>query len=105
MRRYVPLELLFWITAMVLLAMNNISHTDHADHFSLCPLENMGFDWCPGCGLGRSISYLLHGELQQSIEMHWLGIPALMVLWYRIFILSKQELHKRNLIGKEKYYV
>jgi hypothetical protein len=68
-------------------------------------LANLGFNWCPGCGLGRSLSHLLHGELRQSIQMHWFGIPALLVLLYRIFILSKQELIKRNLIGKEKYYV
>jgi hypothetical protein len=104
-RRLVSLELLLWITALVLLAMSSVQEAKAADHFSLCPLANLGFNWCPGCGLGRSLSHLLHGELRQSIQMHWFGIPALLVLLYRIFILSKQELIKRNLIGKEKYYV
>jgi hypothetical protein len=105
MRRLISFELLLWITALVLLAMHGVTEVEAADHFSLCPIANMGFSWCPGCGLGRSLSHLLHGEVRQSIQMHWFGIPAVLVLLYRIFILSKQELIKRNLIGKEKYYV
>jgi len=104
-RGLVSFELLIWVAALILLAMNSVPEVDAADHFSLCPLANLGFDWCPGCGLGRSLSHLLHGEVEQSLQMHWFGIPALMVLLYRIFSLSKQELVKRNLIRKEKYYV
>ena len=101
----ISFELLLWITALVLLAMYSVPPEASPDHLTLCPLANMGFDWCPGCGLGRSLSHLLHGEIRQSLQFHWFGIPALLVLLYRIFILTKQELIKRNLIGKEKYYV
>lgn len=78
-----PIELVFWITALVLLATAN----PHEHHFSLCPLANLGFDWCPGCGLGRSISALFHGEFKDSLSFHWFGIPALMLIAYRIMIL------------------
>lgn len=80
-----PLELFFWILALVLLATAD----PHAHHFSLCPLANLGIEWCPGCGLGRSISALFHGEIKESLNFHWLGIPALMVIGYRIITLSK----------------
>ena len=79
-----PLELLFWILALVLLATAN----PHAHHFSLCPLANLGVDWCPGCGLGRSISALFHGEIEESFNFHWFGLPALLVIVYRIVTLS-----------------
>ncbi|SFH10424.1 DUF2752 domain-containing protein [Pedobacter insulae] len=79
MKRF-PIELVFWITALVLLANAN----PHAHHFSLCPLANLGVEWCPGCGLGRSISALFHGEFKESLNFHWFGIPALMVIIYRI---------------------
>ncbi|MEJ6981139.1 DUF2752 domain-containing protein [Pedobacter sp. P351] len=59
-------------------------------HFSLCPLSNLGFPWCPGCGLGRSITSVFHGDLKSSFEYHWFGIPALLILLHRIFVLSKK---------------
>ena len=86
-----PLELVFWILALVLLATSN----PHVHHFSLCPLANLGLDWCPGCGLGRSISALLHGEVRESLTFHWFGTPALLVIVYRIFTLSTSII-KRN---------
>ena len=79
-----PLELVFWIIALVLLATAN----PHEHHFSLCPLANLGVDWCPGCGLGRSISALFHGEIRESLNFHWFGLPALMVIFYRIVTLT-----------------
>jgi hypothetical protein len=93
-----PLELVFWITALVLLA----SSDPQAHHFSLCPLANLGITWCPGCGLGRSISSLFHGDVSGSFAHHWFGIPALLLIAYRIYQLSKQLFIKEiNLKLKE----
>jgi len=86
-----PLELAFWLLALVLLATAN----PHAHHFSLCPLANLGVSWCPGCGLGRSISALFHGEIRESLDFHWFGIPALLVMVYRMVTLSALTI-KRN---------
>lgn len=86
-----PLELFFWITALVLLAATNA----HEHHFTLCPLANLGFEnWCPGCGLGRSISHILHGELTESFSEHWFGLPALLIILYRIYTLTKKKNYK-----------
>ncbi|WP_443937205.1 DUF2752 domain-containing protein [Pedobacter sp. MW01-1-1] len=83
-----PLELFFWITALTLLASSN----PHEHHFTLCPLASLGFEaWCPGCGLGRSISCIFHGEFSQSFRQHWFGFPALTILFYRIYTLLKNR--------------
>ncbi|MFD2161596.1 DUF2752 domain-containing protein [Paradesertivirga mongoliensis] len=82
-------ELVFWIAALTALACSTPS-AHH--HFSLCPLSNLGVSWCPGCGLGRSISCIFHGDLSQSFSYHWFGIPTLAILLHRIFILSKKYL-------------
>ena len=88
------LELIFWIAALIALATNN--PIDH--HFTLCPLAILGFEvWCPGCGLGRSISYLFQGEFALSVHQHWLGIPAVGIIFYRIYQLSTTKDYK-NLI-------
>lgn len=81
-----PLEGICWVTALLLLYFTN----PHDHHFTLCPLENIGFAWCPGCGLGRSIALFLHGEISASFAMHGLGIPAFFVIVHRIYSLLKQ---------------
>lgn len=93
-----PLELIFWILALMLLATAN----PHTHHFSLCPLANVGVNWCPGCGLGRSISALFSGEIRESLNFHWFGIPALLVIVYRIVTLSTLTIKRKfNLKYKE----
>ncbi|KQB99147.1 DUF2752 domain-containing protein [Pedobacter sp. Hv1] len=93
-----PLELFFWIAALVLLATAD----PHEHHFSLCPLANLGLTWCPGCGLGRSITSLFHGDVSASFSHHWFGIPALILICYRIYQLSKNLFNKDfNLKYKE----
>jgi len=39
-------ELITWITALVILF---VAVPEQA-HFTLCPIYNLGFDFCPGCG-------------------------------------------------------
>ncbi|RZK43900.1 MAG: DUF2752 domain-containing protein [Pedobacter sp.] len=90
--RSLPLELVFWISALVLLATAD----PHAHHFSLCPLANIGIEWCPGCGLGRSISALFHGDVQESFTFHWFGIPALLVILYRTLSLGRRMISKQK---------
>lgn len=93
-----PIELLFWVLALVLLATAN----PHEHHFTLCPLVNLGFDWCPGCGLGRSITAMFHGDINASFTQHWFGIPALLLIAHRIYQLTNQLFNKEiNLKYKE----
>jgi len=93
-----PLELTFWILALVLLATAN----PHEHHFTLCPLANLGLTWCPGCGLGRSITALFHGQINESIHQHWFGIPALMTIVYRIYQLTHQMVLKYQMTIKKQ---
>jgi len=87
----VNLELVIWLAALITLALTN--PTEH--HSTLCPLSNMGFTYCPGCGLGRSISYLFRGDFNASFHMHPLGIFALGIIGYRIIqIINTQYIHK-----------
>ncbi|HZY39920.1 MAG TPA: DUF2752 domain-containing protein [Mucilaginibacter sp.] len=83
-------ELAFWVAGLACLAFTN--PTGQA-HFSLCPLKLFGFKWCPGCGLGHSISFLFHGDIRGSFHAHWLGIPALIIILYRICVLAKLRLN------------
>jgi len=89
-------ELVFWIAALIALALTD--PTSQA-HFSLCPLKAMGFKWCPGCGLGHAISFLFHGDIRRSFHAHWLGIPAVAVILHRIYTLIRQHIKPKIQFG------
>ncbi len=79
-------EALVWITGLVYLAI--FSPVDQT-HFSICPIKNLGFDFCPGCGLGHSITQIFHGNFIESFQTHPLGFFALIIILYRIYTLLK----------------
>src|SRR6478735_5876220 len=85
-----PREAAIWISGLVALAFLDPAHTSHV---TICPIALLGFDFCPGCGLGRSISWLFHGSLQDSLRMHPLGIVALSVLVHRIILLTNHHIN------------
>jgi hypothetical protein len=90
MLKRVPVEALVWTLALILLAVVDTGST----HFTICPLKNAGFDFCPGCGLGSSASQALHGNFRESLHTHPLGIFAVIILSFRIVNLTK--LYIRN---------
>jgi hypothetical protein len=92
-------EFVFWIMALAVLAL---SDPHEQSHFILCPLRLLGFKWCPGCGLGHAISFLFHGDVQASLHAHWLGIPALLMILYRILQLGMLRLKPIHVCGLEK---
>lgn len=85
-------ELIFWITSITLLALMPPG-TD--PHFSFCVFKMLGINFCPGCGLGHSISYLFHGDIKASFSSHPLGIFAVIIILYRIYKLSKLHFSKK----------
>lgn len=93
----VPLELIFWTVALILLAA--AEPVDHRDvhHFTFCPLANLGLQWCPGCGLGRAITQLFHGNVRESLKLHWFAIPAVLIIGNRTLTLGKQELKRKKI--------
>jgi hypothetical protein len=85
------LELFIWIAALLSLAFLN----PDINQVSLCPLHFLGFHYCPGCGLGRSVALLFRGRFAESLTMHPLGFFAVAVIGYRIVQLARIALEKR----------
>jgi len=86
-----PVEAIVWIAGLLILALYN---PHHQEHMSMCVFNNVGFKYCPGCGLGRSISYFLHGDIMMSFTTHPIGIAAVAILGYRIYE-SSADYYKR----------
>lgn len=98
--RIINLEVIIWSVALIFLALFN--GTDNS-HFTICPLSNLGFENCPGCGLGKSITMFFNGNFLGSIYTHLLGIPAVVILIYRIITLTRNNiLTQRKINIKER---
>jgi len=70
-------EPLIWVAALLYLALIDPASPSIV---SLCPLHNLGLSFCPGCGLGHSVSFFLHGDINASLACHPLGIVTAVIL-------------------------
>jgi hypothetical protein len=93
-------EAFIWIAALLFLAVSDPA--DH--HYTLCPFSNLGFEFCPGCGIGHSIGYLFRGDFIRSFETHPLGIFAIILISYRTFQILGFKFHLPQLNQKPAYY-
>lgn len=87
--RRTHLEGFFWIASLIALASFSPGEEGHA---SLCLISNLDLGFCPGCGLGHSIAWFFRGELYNSFHAHPLGIPAVIILLHRIYIIFKADI-------------
>ncbi|MBS2211130.1 DUF2752 domain-containing protein [Carboxylicivirga mesophila] len=83
------LEAYFWLIALVSLAF---SSPDNATHYTLCIFKNLGFDFCPGCGLGHGIAYLFRGQLLESWQAHPLALLAVVILVVRSINILRKDI-------------
>jgi len=79
------IELYFWILALFLLKIDN----PDTENISFCLFKFIGFDACIGCGIGRSLAYILDCRIWDSWNTHILGIPILLILLSHIFKLLR----------------
>ena len=86
--KLVEWEALFWSIGLVYLLSINPYQTSHV---TLCPYKNLGIEFCPGCGLGRSISFFYHGDFLHSLQAHPLGIIAFVIILVRIVHLVRKK--------------
>jgi hypothetical protein len=98
--KVVELEALLWTAGLVYLVTIN---PYQVQKFTFCPFHNLGIGFCPGCGLGRSIAFLLHGDLVHSLITHPLGIIAFILITLRIVKLTYRS-YKNYLTTKEVLY-
>lgn len=78
------LELVCWSGALILLFFMPVESAEP----SLCLFRFIGFNSCPGCGIGHAIHYALHFDLVASFHEHLFGLPAVLIILYRIKQLS-----------------
>jgi len=93
--RFINLEAAVWILSLIFLFFLPLGSEPH---FTLCPLKNLGFSFCPGCGLGKSIHCLFIFDFESSFAAHPLGIFALIIISARIIALIKKNYSVNQLL-------
>lgn len=93
-----PLEAFIWPIGIAFLALINLEN--ESSHISICPFAFLGIEFCPGCGLGRSINYLFNLNFSASFSAHPLGLPALLVLLFRSIYLIKSSIKISTYLGE-----
>ncbi|MFZ1518189.1 MAG: DUF2752 domain-containing protein [Ignavibacteriaceae bacterium] len=97
--KLIGLEGLIWISSLLYLAFFN---NPFNQHFTICPLSNAGFEHCPGCGLGNAVSLLLNGYFIESFYSHILGIPAVVIILFRVYSIIKFNLSRNKSLTKSR---
>lgn len=87
-------EITVFSLGLLLLALMNPETTTGP---GLCLLENLGFSYCPGDGLGHSISYTFRGDLSNALQSNVLGPPAIFILGGRILLLIRERFLKSQI--------
>jgi hypothetical protein len=99
-KKFTNFEALLWIVGIIYLA--TIDPYQHG-HIDFCLFKIMGFEFCPGCGLGKSISMIFQGDIINSIKTHPIGIFALIFIIRRIIELLFKS-NSNNHIKFEVYH-
>ncbi|MEQ9265320.1 MAG: DUF2752 domain-containing protein [Balneolaceae bacterium] len=73
-------EWMAFLTGLILMASMSPSDTG----LSFCLFERLGVSFCPGEGLGHSISYLFRGEFNEALQANLMGPFAVLILGLRI---------------------
>lgn len=74
-------EISVFTTGLFLLAMMD---PEVANGPSLCLFDAIGISFCPGEGLGHSISYVFHGQIDNALRANMFGPVAIAILGGRI---------------------
>ncbi|TVR29623.1 MAG: DUF2752 domain-containing protein [Balneolaceae bacterium] len=85
---YLHFEWLALSIALVAMAMLNPESTAN----SICPLDLLGFENCPGDGLGKSMAFSFRGKISESFQAHPAGLPAILIIMTRIGSIFKRNL-------------
>ena len=91
------LEIPVFIGGLLLLAIMDPGNSGT----TLCLLEHLGYPFCPGEGLGHSISFLFRGEIKSSVEANFMGPFAVGILIFRITYLFKEYYTEQITIKEE----
>lgn len=86
-------EIGFWMFGLLILALQD---PDSSRHLTLFWPSWIWDIRSPGYNLGHSITFAIRGNLIESWQAHYLGVPVLLILICRIISLSQEIMNRRH---------
>lgn len=71
---------------------------------SFCFFDFIGIDFCPGEGLGHSISYTFRGDFSSAIKAHFAGPATVIILSSRIIYVWRNLYNQSKLTTKKEQH-
>lgn len=89
---FLHFEWIFLIAGLILMALLD----PYNQSASICPLDLLGFEFCPGKGLGNSIALGVRGQLSASLQTHPAGLFAILMISARIVTILHRNYNFKN---------
>jgi hypothetical protein len=89
-----------WVALMGLLLMAALINLESTG-ISFCIFDRVGFSFCPGEGIGRSIAFAFRGSFVESVNAHPAGLPAILIIITRVgsILYRNRQYHQTEEIG------
>ncbi len=94
------LEWVVFSTGLLLLALMSPENAGT----SLCFFDWIGINFCPGEGLGHSISHTFRGNISAALQAHMAGPAAVIILTGRIIYIWKELSQETKLTTQKEQH-
>lgn len=94
------LEWVVFACGLILLGFMSPENTG----ISFCFFDFIGIEFCPGEGLGHSISYTFRGDFSSAMEAHLAGPAAIIILSARIMYIWRNLYNQSKLTTKKEQH-
>ncbi|MBO5004306.1 MAG: DUF2752 domain-containing protein [Clostridia bacterium] len=95
---YIVTILLF--IAIIGIVLVKVYNPEEESFFIPCMLYKLTGIKCPGCGMTRSMHYLVNGDIKQAIWYNLMLIPIIILVIYALYRYMRYLLNNEEIINK-----
>ena len=88
------------VIAMIGVILVKIYNPEEESFFIPCMLYKLTGIKCPGCGMTRSVHYLVNGNLEQAIWYNLMLIPIIILIIYALYRYIRYLIKDEEIINK-----
>lgn len=88
------------VIAMIGVILVKIYNPEEESFFIPCMLYKLTGIKCPGCGMTRSVHYLVNGNLEQAIWYNLMLIPIIILVIYALYRYIRYLIKDEEIINK-----
>lgn len=99
-----------FIIAVIGIILVKVYNPEEESFFIPCMLYKLTGIKCPGCGMTRSVHYLVNGNIKQAIWYNLMLIPIIFLVVYALyryilFLVKNEEIINKSLENLLKFFL